>query len=424
MGKRVYHCRVLVSVALLLALGVPGLRVLRAGEVLDNAKILKMAKDGVAIEVILKLMEPGPNPAERAQASNCRFDSSSEAMSEVQKACKDGGWKPEDVTKLQTKIIELANKDQKYLKELVDRALNVFRNADDLEYSLIMRQLVREGKRVVPYLQNKLDVEDERERGGVVDAFGRIGDKSEAVVRNVALMLTDRSKPVRERAAKAVVALSGQTTAEELIAKLNSRNEKLDGVAMALGYLGDQRAIEALAKLLKTSDDGDARLCAAFSLGELRAKTPAAAEALLEAVLDERDEKLRESAARALGRIGDKRAPAYIMKAFHRFRPGRDELIRDLSYFKDIAALEFLVGQVENDDPKVKRATIETLRIMTQENETDAEGWRAILEVLRTRPDWIRADSAQPRIPDAGANRDAAPPRGESGDKSIPTSTR
>lgn len=395
------------------------------GEVIDNAKLEMMCKEGIVLDVILKLLEPTPAPGDVQKGSNCRFDDSPEAMISLQKGCKDGGWQQEETKKLQTKVIELANKDKKYLKELVDRAVNIFENADETEYGAMMRTLAREGKRVVPYLLAKLEEESERKRGGVVDALGRMGDKSENVVRSVALMLGDeRSKPVRLQAAKAVVALAGPATTEELIARLGNRTEKLDGVAMALGYVGDQRAVEPLTKLLRLSGDSDARVCAAFALGELRAKSPASAEALLEAVLDERDDKLREAAAAALAKVGEKRTPSYIIKAFYRFRPGRDALMRNLASFKDIAGLEFLVEQVSSDDPKVKKAAVETLRLLTGENENDADGWRGILEVLRTRPDW-RANEAAPRVPDAGRERGGASQKpGADAGEGIPATAR
>ncbi|HYG75694.1 MAG TPA: HEAT repeat domain-containing protein [Planctomycetota bacterium] len=393
-----------------------------AGEVLDNKKVLNMVRKGVALEVILKLMEPSADPTQRNTGSTFRFDSSPEAIIDIQDAAKEGNWSKEDTATLQKKITELAKKDEKMLKELVDRALNVFENADDKEYDSMMRTLAGEGKRVVPFLLAKMEQESDRKRGGVVDAVGRMGDKSDNVIRAITLMLTDRSKPVRAQAAKAIVALSDEVTLKELLAKLSSRTEKLDGVATALGYLGNATAIEPLTKLLKTSGDSDTRVCAAFALGELRARQKESAEALLAAVLDEHDEKLRETAALALtSKLGDKRAPSYIMKAYQRYRNGRAELIKTLSYIKDLSVLEFLAEQVDNDDPKVKRAAHETLVLLTGEEAKDSEEWRGIITVIRGRPDWIQTDT--PRVPDARRERDGALRTGD-GNETIPTSLR
>jgi HEAT repeat protein len=393
----------------------------RAAEPLDNAKVMKMMREGVALEVILKMIESAANPTDRTQGPTHRFDDTAEALTELQKAGKDGSWKVEDIKMLQIKVLDLASRDKKFLKELVDRALNVFENADPAEYDLMMRTLSREGKRVVPYLLNNVDQFSERKRGGVVDALGRIGDKSETVTRAIALMLTDESKPVRLQTAKCIVALSGPTTVQDLIDRLKNRTEIHDGAAMALGYLGNKDAVEPLVNLLKNSGNSDERICAAFALGELRANTKEAVDALLMAVLDEHDAKLRETAANALtSKLHERRAPGYIIQAFHRYRQGREDLVANLAYLKDIRVLEFLVDQVDNDDPKLKKVVSQTLVYLTKEEGKDTEEWRGILEVLRTRPDWRPAND-EPRI---DIKRDKSS-QGKSNDNGgIPTSLR
>jgi len=408
-------CCVIATAAMTVALGAS------AGEVLDNTKVNNMIKKGVSLDVILKLMEPSVDPSSRVQGTTFRFDASSEAIISIQEAANEGKWTKEDAATLQKKITELAKKDEKLLKELVDRALNIFDNADPNEYELMMRTISREGKRIIPYLLVKTSEESERKRGGIIDAIGRIGDKSENVVREATNMLFDRSKPVRAQAAKAVVTLIDDTTAKELIGRLNSRTEKLDGVATALGYLGNMAAVEPLTKLLKNSGDSDTRICAAFALGELRAKNKETVEALLSAILDEHDEKLRETAATAVAaKLGDKRAPGHIIQAFHRYRTGRAELIKPLSYIKDLAALDFLVEQVENDDPRVKKAAHETLVLLTGEDAKDSEEWRGIITVIRGRPDWIQTHS--PRVPDAKRDREGA--LRNDGNETTPTALR
>jgi|GEM_PF-2504778 len=398
----------LVAILLACSLAVPAW----STEVLDNAKVVLLVKDGVGLEVILTKIEKATAKQPGTQASAVRFDDSTTSISELQKACKEAAWTMPDITTLQKKMIEVAGRDQSYLKELVDRALNVFENADEREYPQMMRILVREGKRVVPYLINNLEQESDRKRAGVVEAIGRVGERSDDVVRAVMLMLTDRSKPVREKSARAMVALAGPKTVEDLLIKLKNPTEKVDAIALTLGYLRDERAIGPLTQVLRSSSDSDARICSAFALGELRSKSPEAVGALLEAVLDDRDEKLRETAANALiAKLGDRRAPSYMIKAFHRFRPGRADLVRNFAYMnpKDINALEFLVEECENEDLIVKKAINETLVLITGEKEDDKDGWRQVFQVLRGRPDWIQAPEA-PRVPDAGSKQGAQKP--------------
>jgi HEAT repeat protein len=367
-----------------------------SADIMDNAKLLRAIRANVSLDVMLKQIA--------TSTSNCHFDSSTEALIQIQEAGKEGGWKQEDVKALQMKVIEISMADQKRLQELVTTALNVFENAnaeDPNEYDSMMRTLIREGRAVVPYLLKSIEQESERKRGGIMDALGRIGDKGDEVVRVAILMLFDRSKPVRLQAAKCVAALHGPSTCDDLVARLNNKNEKQDGVAMALGFLGDTHAFEPLVRLLKYSADSDARVCAAFSLGQLRARTPAATEALLEAVLDERDARLRDSAAQALALIGERRTPSYIIKAFERYRQGREDLLRHLSFFKSGEAIEFLIEKIVSDDPKIKKSSLEALRVLTGENLETSDEWRGWWDVNKVRPDWIRTNSDAPKIPDA-----------------------
>lgn len=399
-----------------------------AEQTLDNEQVETMVKAGVQLDVILNMLQPSVNPNEQSGQA-FRFNDTPTAMISLQKAGLEGKWAPEDIKKLQLKISELTKKDQKYLKELVDRAWNIFENADPAEYDLMQRKLEVERTRVIPFLLKGVDLESERKRAGTAEALGRIGaqtriaEKNELVMAVMFSMLTDRAKPVREKAARAVAAIQTPATVNELIAKLGNRSLKLDGVCLALGFIGDDKCVEPLARTLKLSPDSDTRVCAAFALGELRAKAPIAREALLEAILDEREPELRVAAAEALGKVREPRAPDYMIKAYHRFRNGRDELIRRFDNFKDVKVLDFLVEIVEDTDPKVKRATIETLRIMTGEEGSTADDWRAIIQVLRVRPDWN--DAGGPKIPDAGGGeRGSAIFRNNVGDPLPTTSQR
>jgi HEAT repeat protein len=397
-------CIVVVAVALSLGHVAP------AGEALMNKEVLEMVKDGVSLDVILQ----------KIVNSQCHFDDTSAALREVQKSCNEAKWDTKDVGILQKKIMEVANLDQKRLKELVSRALNNFDNADPKEYELMMRELMREGRTVVPFLLAHLEEESERKRGGIADALGRIGDKGEKSVSSTMMMLYDPSAPVRLRAAECVAKLSNEKTCEDLISKLNNRNNKLDGVAMALGYLADPRATDALTRVLTGSADSDARVCSAWALGEIRTNNPASLDALLQGVLDERDGKLRNSAAGSLARIREKRAPSYIIKAYQRYRyqPEPERMLAHLSYFKDGDVVEFLLSEVDSDNPKIKAAARQALCDLTgEQNLESAEEWRGWWEVNKVRPDFIRSKLEQQKMPDPRGDRTQ-----KSAGESIPTS--
>ena len=89
---------------------------------------------------------------------------------------------------------------------------------------------------------------------------------------------------------------------------LSSRLSDKDGrvrkrAALALGRIGDERALPALSEALKSDRDHDVRQMCAFAIGEI--ESPAGAEALI-AVLDETREPgdVRARAVEGLGKIG------------------------------------------------------------------------------------------------------------------------
>ena len=366
-----------------------------AGEPLDNTKIELALKAGISSKVMDEKI--------KSSLPNVHVDASLEALVRMKQAAEEGKWSKEEIGALQEQLIKIADGDKKRLADLVTLSLSVFENADPSEYEIYMRKLKKEGKAITPYMLDQIEQESERKRGAMLDALGQIGDKSDAVVRQAILMLTDRSKPVRLEAAKCIAKLSGPATCDDLIARLAARDEKLDGVCMALGYLGDSKAEEPLTRTLKFAFDSDTRVCAAFALGQLRSKSEVARSELLNAVLDEHDEKLRDSAANSLALIGDKRTPSFIKKAFQRYRPGREEIIKHLSSFKTSETVEFLLEQLENDVPKIKRAAQDTLQILTGEtNLAGADEWKSWWEVTKFRPDWIQVDH-ESKIPEPGS---------------------
>jgi HEAT repeat protein len=377
-----------------------------SGEMLDNDKLMQAVSSGMSPDVVdIKIKN-----------SQCHFDDSMDALVKVKEAAEKGQWKPADVAALQKTVIAKAGEDKKRLHALVQRALTVFCNVDQIgggdaqqtdEYGVMMRLLMKEGKAVVPFLLPQLEQEDQRQRGGILDALSKIGDKNKEVMNRILPLLYDRSKPVRLEAARCVGVLAGATTGDDLITKLADRNAKQDGVALALGYLPDakDKAIDPLVRTLQNALDSDTRVACAFALGQLRASTPASREALLVAVLDDRDDKLRETAARALAYVGEKRTPDYIARAFERYRNGREELLKDLAYFKSSRSVTFLLEQLESDSPKIKRVAQETLQILSGENNFNgADEWRAWWEQVRTRQDWIDP-KAEAKAMDMDAHR-------------------
>jgi len=288
-------------------------------------------------------------------------------------------------------VIDLANKEKTRVKGMIDQYMNICINGDKAEYESMMRQILREGRMVVTELRKHIEEENELKRMGVVDALGRLGEKSALVVKDVKLMLGDRDGGVREKAAEALAKIAPPEIIDELIEALERHLvEHLDGIATALGKFGNEKAVKPLGKLLTQSGDLNARRAAANALGDLRTRDAQAINALLDAVLDDQDAQLRAIAAASLGWIGDRRAVGYIIRSFQRYeqKPGRDELLKQLKYFKSLKVVDFLIPLTDKDAPDIRRAAQETLQILTGSDATSREGWEAVREVIRDRPDW------------------------------------
>lgn len=354
----------------------------QAGELLDNEKLTSLLKNKISLVVIKA----------KIADSTCQFNSDASEIVKIQQAAAEGGMVQKDIDELLQIAINESKRISTKMRELVSRFLNVCVNAKPDEYDPMLRTLQREGKAIVPYLLEKIEEEDEKKRAGLLDALGKLGDRGEKVVQSVRLMLEDRNPAVRAQAARSLADLNVPEIAKELIESLKQRKEFIDGIALALGYLKDPAATEALTRILDESANADGRVAAAFALGQLRTKDEKALLALLrKGVLDDRNALLRANAAKALAEIGDPRTVDYVKRAYQRFRDGRDDLVRSLGSFRTYDAVDFLIPLTNEDDPKVRLSSIETLKKLTGENFSSYDEWLAWWEINKSRPDWIRA---------------------------------
>jgi HEAT repeat protein len=131
------------------------------------------------------------------------------------------------------------------------------------------------------------------------------------------LVLLDPSVAVlyRRTAAKSLAAIAPAASVPELVARLDGEPDRgvRQTLVKTLGRLGDDRALAGLVNALK---DRDLLVCQEAALALSRFKSPAAFEALLEALEHKggRDSwQIRRFTAQALGKLGDRRAvPALI----------------------------------------------------------------------------------------------------------------
>ncbi|MBI3830627.1 MAG: HEAT repeat domain-containing protein [Planctomycetes bacterium] len=384
----------------------------QAGEFLDNAKLKEVLKAGISLSVIEDMIK----------ASTTQFVYSSSEVVEISKAAKEGNMPQADIDKLLKIVIAEANKGQTRLREMVVRFLNMCVNGTEQEYGAMMRALLREGKAIVPYLLEKIEEENEIKRKGILDAILQIGDKTDTVTRSVKLMLDDRHMAVRAQAAKTVASLAGPATCQDLIDSLDTKkHENLDGIALALGYLNDPKAVNPLTTLLKESNDENACVAAAFALGQLRAKDERALGALLDGILSDRWDQLRYTSAQALSLIGEPRTVSYVLRAYQRYREGRARLIGTLAKFKYFEAIEFLVDCTNEDNPEVRKTAMDTLQVVTGEKYDNYDDWLSWWNINKVRPDIQHIGGvAAPPVPKTGPTTVAQPPVQQPKDEAKP----
>jgi HEAT repeat protein len=128
----------------------------------------------------------------------------------------------------------------------------------------------------------------------LVDACGAM----EATVSDLVAALSDGDKA--ERARTMLVWLAPDSV-DALIAAVRSRHAPRDA-AIALGAIGDARAVDALSELLLSGGDVPPRVAAARALGQLA--HPAAVRPLLEASADP-EHAVRTEAAASFDRLGN-----------------------------------------------------------------------------------------------------------------------
>ena len=176
--------------------------------------------------------------------------------------------------------------------------------------------------------------------GGIAaDALGKIGDpRSVAPLLNV--MTTASDYDLRSFAWRALAKLHATSAIEPLISMLNDSDARLrNGIVNILGSFRDARSADALTEALH-DEDAKVRRSATFalaSIGDKRAVDPLISMLLIEPQIEaarvavnpdlyedvDRNRFIRESAARALGKLGDARAIAPLAGALEDSTAGR-----------------------------------------------------------------------------------------------------
>ncbi len=222
----------------------------------------------------------------------------------------------------------------------------------------------------------------------IAEALGKLGD-NRAVEPLCKLLESNASSWGREAAVKALVKLGDLRAIEPLIKALEDKEEKVSGAAArALAMLGDARAVEPLIvalgfkywgnpkaaaealvelgeysvdPLIKAIEDypenRDEILFILQDLGNSRAVEP-----VIKALLEDKDEYIRNIAAKVLGELGDTRAVDPLIKALgDKYDETRISAAKSLGKLGDARAVEPLIKTLDDKNYEVKGSAAEVL---------------------------------------------------------------
>ncbi|MDD3043633.1 MAG: HEAT repeat domain-containing protein [Methanosarcinaceae archaeon] len=190
------------------------------------------------------------------------------------------------------------------IEMLEDPALEVRKEAAHMLGTFGYLEAPGAEKAVTPLIR-ALEDRDEDVRISVIYSLGSFGDE-EAVLPLISL-LGHKDAAVRKAAAYALGRIGDPRAVEALTERVETEENWLERRIMAetLIEIGGTEAVEPLIMLLEDKDYR-IRQSAAMGLGKLRATE--AVDALLEALETERERVVRQAEVSALGEIGDKRA--------------------------------------------------------------------------------------------------------------------
>ena len=244
-------------------------------------------------------------------------------------------------------------------------------------------------ERAVEPLIGVLSDDDWRVRWSAAEALGKIGDERAVEPLIEVLSYDDGDENVHEAAAEALGEIGDERTVEPLIGMLSDDNSRVRrnaaGALDKLGWVPEtdrQRAVYLIAveDWKSVVECGESAVNALIGALPFWWMTKAAAEALGEIgkpaveplirILSDNDERVRRSAADALGEIGDVRAVEPLIKVL-----GDDSwrvrwpAVEALGKIGDERAVEPLITALEDEDDDVRNAAEEALEKLGHEVE-------------------------------------------------------
>jgi HEAT repeat protein len=244
-------------------------------------------------------------------------------------------------------------------------------------------------------LIQQLKAKSPADRRTAAVALGKLGDPR--AVAPLIPCLQDKDRSVARAAAESLVKI-GQPALRPLIACLNDTSAEVRRTAVqALGQLRDKQAVGPLVACLR---DTEGSVCseAANVLGTLGDQQ--ATDPLIDCLRDERA-NVRSAAAGALGKLGDKRAVDGLVACLKDEQSTvRGTAVDALGKLGDQGAVEPLLPSLKDEVPAVRRAVVDALGKLGDKRAVDG-----LVECLKDEEASVRrtAVEALGKLGDQGA---------------------
>jgi len=235
-----------------------------------------------------------------------------------------------------------------------------------------LRLLAREaivgvGEAVVPALIEAIQRPDNLAQDAII-ALGRIGD--DRAVAPLLNALDRMDGPLRPSIVEALGRIGDERATGPLVKLLDADDEKLQvSVASALARSPDARCVRPLMGILLRTQNVELQRHAIRALAATR--DPRAVPPIAR-LLDSSDDTVREVAAEALGAIGDKSACDQLVKLLR--SDNSTLLLKVISALRKVAtdqAVPALIPLVQHANPSVRRQTVELLGDLRPEDAFD-----------------------------------------------------
>lgn len=213
----------------------------------------------------------------------------------------------------------------------------------------------------VPHLITALSDSKSKVRGCAASALGQIGDK--VCVPYLVCALKDTNVDVRRSVAHALRRVPDPAAIPQLITALaDSERDVRCHATLALGEIGENAAIPHLTHSLMTDSEYYVRKYAAEALGLIGGETVVP---FLITALSDRDIDVRQSAIKALQKVGDKVGNGTVVpQIINAFASGEsficERLIYTLFEFGE-ASIPYLIESLTHENAKIRIHTARTL---------------------------------------------------------------